>query len=325
MAQALYQSLEGAVYFPQPQAGYLRISGSDRSSFLQRQSTNDISGLSPSRAIVTVLTSPTARILDVLSLIEESPAGAEDLGAVGAVCLPGLAADTARYLKSRIFFMDKVTLSEASAGFFQADLEGRRAGELLAGFGLPLELDRVAEGEIAGERVRAVGQRGLAGSGCRLLAPAQAAGKIVAAIEQAGAARLSAGEHEILRVEAGLPAAGAELTGEYTPLEAGLGWAISATKGCYTGQEVIARQVTYDKVTQHLAGLRLAATVEVGERAWAEGRPVGKITSCAESPVFGPIALAILKRPFHEPGAVLRVGGEEGGIRAVVSSLPFED
>lgn len=327
MASALHPSMEGTAYFPQPQVGYLRISGPDRAAFLQRQSTNDISGLSPVHSIVTVLTTPTARILDLLRLFEEGTANeGQDSpnGVTGGICLPAQAAETTRYLKSRIFFMDKVSVSDASAEFFQIDLEGRQAAELLHRFNLPLELDFVTQGEIAGVEVRAIGQPGLAGLGGRLLAPMQAAGRIETALEDAGALRLSMEEHEILRVEAGLPGAGAELTSEYTPLEAGLGWAISSSKGCYTGQEVIARQITYDKVTQHLAGLRLEAPTAAGDRAWFEGRPVGRVTSSVQSPVFGPIALAILKRPYHEPGVPLHVGGEDG-IPAVVSKLPFED
>jgi folate-binding protein YgfZ len=103
-----------------------------------------------------------------------------------------------------------------------------------------------------------------------------------------------------MRVEAGLPAAGAELSEDYTPLEAGLAAAISSTKGCYTGQEVLARQITYDKVTQHLCGLRLTRRAQPGGRVWApDGSPVGRVTSAATSPRFGEIALAVVKRPHR--------------------------
>jgi folate-binding protein YgfZ len=165
-----------------------------------------------------------------------------------------------------------------------------------------------------------VGQPGLAGTGYRLVAPAIARQAVEQALAEAGGERLDPALYEILRVEAGLPAAGAELDERYTPLETGLGEAISSTKGCYTGQEVIARQLTYDKVTQHLAGLRLSAPVTSGLPVLAEGRGVGTVTSFAQSPVYGPIALAILKRPFHEPGREVQVGE---GVRATVSALPF--
>jgi folate-binding protein YgfZ len=312
-------SLNGAVFYPQPEAGFLRITGPDRTAFLQRQSTNDIKKLAPGRSIVTVLTTPAARIQDVLRLFEENDA-------IGAIPLPGNGGETARTLKSRIFFMDKVSVEDASAEFLQIDLDGSRAPELLTalGFDHAPGLDEVSTAEIQRTPVRAIGQAGLSGLGYRLLAPVGAAGRVESALLAAGAERLSFERYEIFRIEAGLPAARAELTGEYTPLEAGLESAISGDKGCYTGQEVIARQLTYDKVTQRLAGLLLASPVEVGERILAEGRAAGRVTSFAHSPVFGPIALGIIKRPHFEPGTKLEVGSEGSTIPATAASLPFQ-
>lgn len=311
--------MNGVGFYPQPEAGFLRISGPDRTAFLQRQSTNDVQKLAPGKSLLTVLTTPAARIQDVLRLIGEQDA-------IGAIPLPGQAGETASYLKSRIFFMDKVSIEDASADYFQADLEGSQAPALLTllGFSQAPGMDEVIEGEIGQTSVRAIGQAGLVGLGYRLLAPAGSANPVVSALQDAGAEQIEPGQYGIYRVEAGLPAARAELTGEYTPLEAGLEAAISDRKGCYTGQEVIARQLTYDKVTQRLAGLRLASPVEVGERIWAEGRSVGKITSYALSPGNGPIALGVIKRPFHEPGTRLEVGDAEGRIPAVVAPLPFQ-
>ena len=98
------------------------------------------------------------------------------------------------------------------------------------------------------------------------------------------------------------------------------------TKGCYTGQEVIARHVNFDKVTKHMVGLRLEEDLNSGKRVWSlENRqPAGKVTSFVTSPRLGSIALAVLKRPFHEPGAQVVVGEQEQGVRGVVMPLPFE-
>jgi folate-binding protein YgfZ len=322
MTQSNYPSFDinTTLFYPQPEAGYLRITGDDRAAFLQRQSTNDVNKLAPGKSVLTVLTTPAARILDVLRMMID-----ED-GAIGAVTLPGYAGETARYLKSRIFFMDKVAVEDAGAEFFQVDLEGRKAHAVLSRLGLDLApgVDEVTTGEVQGVPVRVIGQAGLAGTGFRLLAPTGSAGQIESTLRGAGAERLTPGQYEIFRIEAGLPAARAELSEEYTPLETGLERAVSDGKGCYTGQEVIARQVTYDKVTQRLAGLRLAEPVEVGERIWAEGRIVGRITSYADSPSFGPIALGIIKRPFYEPGTSLETGSDLRKAPAKAVSLPFE-
>jgi tRNA-modifying protein YgfZ len=129
--------------------------------------------------------------------------------------------------------------------------------------------------------------------------------------------------YETVRIEAGIPAVGHELSEEFTPLEAGLRAAISGEKGCYTGQEIIARQITYDKVTQNLSGLRLSGPSGPGAAIWADDRPAGVITSYAYSPRVGHIALAILKRPHHQPGLSVTVKNEDHILDAVVTQLPF--
>jgi folate-binding protein YgfZ len=135
-------------------------------------------------------------------------------------------------------------------------------------------------------------------------------------------AELSSESRHILRVEAGLPDAGAELSEEYTPLEAGMERAVSGDKGCYPGQEVLARQVTYDKVTQRLVGLRLSEPVAPGRRLLVEGKPAGVVTSAAESPRFGAIALGVVKRPHYVAGTRLEV--EAQGIDHPVDAITFE-
>lgn len=310
-------ALSGAAFFPQVSAGYLVIGGADREAFVQRQTTNDVRLLAPERALVTVLTSPTAHILDVLTLLAEPEA-------IVALTLPERGAETARFLRSRIFFMDKVSLDDASPEYRQVDLIGPQAAEGLSGLAvsrLP-QVDEVLSSQVSGSVLRVFGQRGF---GYRLLVPAASFEEITALLAAAGALALSADSYNILRVEAGSPDAGHELVAEYTPLEAGLEWAISGTKGCYTGQEVIARQITYDKVTRHLVGLRAEGELNLGERLWSpqEERPAGNVTSVAISPRFGPIALGIIRRPFDAPGTQLAAGEPASDRRATVTALPF--
>jgi folate-binding protein YgfZ len=311
-------ALTGCAFYPQATAGYLRIGGPDRQPFLQRQSTNDLGLLSPQRSVTTILTSATARILDVLTLIAEPEA-------IGAITLPGLTAATTRFLRSRIFFMDNVTLEDASGEFAQIDLIGPKAAQMLLQLGVehvPSQSDLVL-GDISGMRVQVLSQQGL---GYRLLVAAEQTEKITTAIAESGAARLAPEHYAVIRVEAGLPAAGHELTEDYTPLETGLAWAISKDKGCYTGQEVIARQITYDKITRQLVGLKTEGKAETGGRVWTleDNKSAGNITSAAFSPRFGHIALAVIKRPYHEPGTKVLIGELDAAIQATVASLPFE-
>jgi tRNA-modifying protein YgfZ len=313
-----YQAaLSGAVFYRIPKQGYLRLQGADRLAFLQRQTTNDVTRLSPSRSVLTVLTNPTARILDVLLLIHETDDN------LGMLTLPGRAGETARYLKSRIFFKDQVSLIDASPENMQIDLGGPAAADLLARMGIPdpPAPQAAIKSEIDGVTIRIIGHL----AGYRLLLPTVEGESLEASLVRQGAIQLTEASYHILRVENGLPAAETELTGDYTPLEVGLEAAISNTKGCYTGQEVIARQLNYDKVTQHLVVLRLQAPGQAGERAWVEARPVGLLTTAVQSPRFGPLALAVIKRPYHQPRTSVIIGGDgkAGGTPAEVAELPI--
>jgi len=317
-----YQAaFSGAVFFRLPDAGYIRLQGVDRLAFLQRQTTNDVTLLSPSRSILTVMTNPAARILDALLLIHESDEG------IGMLTLPGQAGETSRYLKSRIFFRDQVSLTDASSEVAQFDLGGPAAPGLLTGLGIPVspESGEVLAGNIEGVTVQVIGTPGFSRAGYRLLVHTVDCERLEAALVGREAIQLSVANYHILRVENGLPAAGSELTGDYTPLEVGLETTISTTKGCYTGQEVIARQMNYDKVTQHLVVMSLQALGVRGERAWVEGRPVGLLTTAVQSPRFGPLALAVIKRPYHQPGTSVIIGGDgkSGGVLAEVAKLPL--
>lgn len=317
-----------AAFIALPAAGYLRLAGPDQVTFLQRQTTNDMRLLKPGQALLNVLTSPTARILDVFYMVQEPWAATSEAtpGAIALLPTPGQADATARYLKSRIFFMDKVTVTDASSEFNQLDLLGPESGRVLEHLGVK---DLPASGRVTSAAFEEAELYVLAaapsyGLGYRLLVPPTRFAALVDALQAAGAASLDAEGYETLRVEAGLPAAGRELTETYTPLETGLKTAISDNKGCYTGQEIIARQITYDKVTQKLCGLRLSQPASPGARIWAEDKPAGHITSTTVSPHLGPVALAIIKRPYFEPGTAVLVGDTlENAFPAQVEALPF--
>lgn len=318
IAVAYEAARTGAVFFQPPAPGFLLLAGADRLDFLQRQTTNDLRALAPGRSVQTVLTSPTARILDLLTLFEWE-------GGLAALTLSGRGQRSERELRGKIFFMDKVTVTDASAAIAQLDLEGPEAGALLLRLGLAALPGRgeVADLDLEGARVQVIAQPGLCGPGYRLLIDSDRRQALLSVLAGAGAVALDAASHEILRLEAGLPGPDRELTDAYNPLEAGLEALISERKGCYTGQEIIARQISYDKVTKRLAGLRLSAPVAAGAHVLADDKTVGEVTSVADSPRLGPIALAYLKRPHNEAGAVLGVASPDGVTAAIASFLPF--
>ncbi len=315
---------EGAAVFRIVGAGLLRIGGPDAQAFLQRQTSNDLRKLRPDQAVLSVLTSPTARVIDALYLLAD--VSTAEVPAILAITLPGQGDATYNFLKRRIFFNDKVELENLSEATAQLDLFGPQAQAVLASIGLtaPEAPNQVAEAGTAGEKVRVLRLDPCIGTGFRLVAEAPASEALLQRLQQAGAQPVSAEVYHLLRVENGLPGAGAELTEEYTPLETGLRTVVSENKGCYTGQEILARQVTYDKITQTLCGLRLEAPGRPGQKVWSAGRAVGTVTSAALSPRFGPLALAVIKRPANQAGTPVLVGeSPDEAAPAVVTPLPF--
>jgi folate-binding protein YgfZ len=136
-----------------------------------------------------------------------------------------------------------------------------------------------------------------------------------------GVEPVSAEAAECLRIEAGRPRLGIDFDSDTIPQEAGLNErGVSFGKGCYVGQETVARLHYKGKPNRHLRGLRLSGPAARGEELRLGERVVGAIGSAAESPVHGPIALALVRREA-EPGATVDVGAE--GITAEVVELPF--
>jgi tRNA-modifying protein YgfZ len=144
---------------------------------------------------------------------------------------------------------------------------------------------------------------------------------VQSALLEAGVVEVSEAAAEIVRVERGRPRYGIDLDESTIPQEAGLNErAVSFTKGCYVGQETVARLHYRGKPNRHLRGLRLSEPVEPGAELRLGDRSVGHLGSSVVSPALGPIGLALVRREA-EPGAAVEVG--ENRATAVVSELPF--
>lgn len=324
---ALQQALHAAAWYQlPPSAGVLTVSDDDRVDFLQRMTTNHIASLRTDGApegsegeqdasgdsMVTILTSPTARILQVFPVLARA-------NALWLLPAPNETAALARHLRGQIFFLDKVKVEDISDAWRRLRVVGPTALRVLQDAGIPAPTaDRrwVAAGGVVALLERAYGIPGV-----ELLVPADALEALAARLVEAGAPEVTAIDAvEALRVAMGRPAPGSELTADYSPLEVEMDWACSEKKGCYTGQEIIARQRTYDKVTRTLVGLRSEQMLEAGAPLLSEGREVGKITSVARHPATGtPIALAVVKRPANTPGTHLLCGAQS----VEVVALPF--
>lgn len=299
---------DGAALWMPRAADVLQLSDADRLDFLQRMTTNNILALQPGASCVTVLTSPTAKIVHVFTVLAES----DRLWLLPAA---GEGAALERNLRGQIFFMDKVRMAKSEAASARLRVVGPGAEAVLVAAGLAAPVEE-GTWRRTGE-VTVVKQTTYDLPGYELIAPDA---DRAAWVSRLGIPLLDAEAYTARRIELGRPSPGAELTAEYNPLEAGLAWACAENKGCYTGQEIIARQITYDKVTRTLVGLRSEAPLSAGAGVNAEDREVGKITSAAFSPALQSyVALAILKRPYNAPATVVFADG----IEATVTALPL--
>ena len=170
--------------------------------------------------------------------------------------------------------------------------------------------------QIAGRPVRLI----VTDAGVDVLCDAEDTEAVREALLSSGATPVSEPAAEILRVERGRPRYGHELDDTTIPQEAGLNErAVSFTKGCYVGQETVARLFYRGKPNRHLRGLKLSEPVPAGAQLHLGERVVGKLATSLVSPTYGPIALALVRREAA-PGDTLAV---DGGATALLVELPF--
>jgi len=304
---------QGVAVQPRADASVLAIGDADRADFLHRLTTNNIKALQPGQSVVTVLTSPTARILFVFTALCRE----HDI-----LLLParGQAAALLRHLRGQIFFMDKVKATDLE--YVRWRLMGPQAAELLRKAGWSAD-EKTGDAWQERDGLFLARQDEYDIPGFELAAPAAQAHALQEKMQRHGAHILANDlAYTARRVELGQPAPGNELTEEYNPLEAGMAWACSENKGCYTGQEIIARQLTYDKVTKTLIGLLGEDDIQPGAPVTVEGRNVGAVTSAVYSPSLqSPIALAVIKRPDNQPGSAVMAGN----IACRTVALPFTE
>lgn len=316
-----------AAVFTLVDRGVVEVRGGDRVRFLQGQLTNDIAGLDPGGARSgchsLVLTAQGRIVADLHVLARPDAFWLE----TDRAAVPALLARLEKYV-----IADDVQIADRSDAWARFGIEGPRAAELLAAVaGGPVALapDACAALSVAGADalVAAFGWSGEAA--LQLFAPAvvrdAVAGALETAAERLGAVVADAATLEILRVEAGVPRFGAELGEQTLPAEARLvDSAVSFSKGCYTGQEIVARMQSRGRVGHLLVGLALprdAADIPPpGTALLRDGAKSGEITSVALSPAAGPIALGFLRAAHAEPGSRCVL---PNGASATVVELPF--
>ena len=291
----------------------LYMRGADHLDFLHRMTSNDFHNLQIGHGLEAVFIEQRARILDLATCYRGPDATALILSPDSRATIPAWL--------DRFIFAEALELADQTDETAMFELVGPQAAQLVART-LETDLAKFQDHQLLDPQVAdGLWLARMAGPGLRAFGPPDAVKDLWQRLAAAGARPIGSEIWKILRVEQGLPLLGRELTQEYNPWEAGLGRAIHLDKGCYIGQEVIARLDTYDKVKQHLVGLRLSAAElpSMGQPLRDGVREVGRITSAVHSPSLGPIALAYVRRSACAEGTAL----DAGGTQATVVSLPF--
>ena len=291
----------------------LYMRGADHLDFLHRMTSNDFHNLQLGHGLEAVFIEQRARILDLATCYRGPDATALILSPDSRASIPAWL--------DRFIFAEALELADRTDETAMFELIGPHAVRLVAHV-LDADLAKFQDHQLLDPQVvDGLWLARMAGPGLRAFGPPAAVEALWQRLTTAGAHPIGAATWEILRVEQGLPLLGRELTQDYNPWEAGLDRAIHLDKGCYIGQEVIARLDTYDKVKQHLVGLRLStAELPTTGQPLRDGvREVGRITSAVHSPSLGPIALAYVRRSACAEGTAL----DAGGTQATVVSLPF--
>ncbi|KAF3885485.1 MULTISPECIES: CAF17-like 4Fe-4S cluster assembly/insertion protein YgfZ [Nostocales] len=312
-AAAIKAVQEGLAVCDRTSWGRIKISDDDRLRFLHNQSTNNIQQLKPGQGCDTVFVNSTARTLDLVTVYIQ-----ED--AVLLLVSPNRREFLMQWLDRYIFFADKVQLTDvtdetASLSVFgpksDAAMEKLGAGAIVGQpYGTHI-LISIADREDK-SLVVAVGS-GLASPGYTLILPIADKEKVWNQLVENGAVTLSDRAWNMLRILQGRPAPDQELTEDYNPLEVGLWQTISFDKGCYIGQETIARLNTYKGVKQHLWGIRLTAPAELGSPITIGNEKVGKLTSYTET-LDGHFGLGYIRTKAGGAGLKVSVGNVEGEI-----------
>ncbi len=291
----------------------LLVQGPDAADYLQGQLTNDVEALAPGEGRYAALLDRKGHLVSDMRVLRLESTG----GDIWLDLEMGPSAAVLKHLRTYSVGRE-VTIDDVGESWRMVSVIGPRAAELTGFAGLsPEHAQRFRDW--AGTEVLGVATD----LGVDLIARAGVIGALEQLLRDAGIAEVSEEAAEILRVESGRPRFGADMGPESMPAEAGIvGRAVDFDKGCYIGQEPVARLHYRGKPNRTLRGLRLSAPVASGEPLLLGEKEVGRVGTACLSPALGPIALAIVRREAN-PGARLAVG--DGETTAEIVELPFRD
>ena len=322
MKEAYTAAREGAAFLDRSDRGRIVLTGADRASYLQGLLTNDIAALTPGTGCYAAYLTPQGRMIADMWVYE--------LGDTMLVTLHHDVKDAVLARFDQFVFAEDVKLGDVTATFAQVAIVGPQAAAALS---------RVLE-DVDAAALRMLAEHGnrraaFAGTPCVVTAisdlgeagydvyvASERKSRFIDALRSAGVVEIDAETAEAIRIEAGVPLFHRDMDEDTIPLEAGIETrAISFTKGCYVGQEVIVRVLHrgHGRVARKLVGLRVdgdrvpaaGAAIRAGEK------DVGHVTSAAWSPRLDrPVALGYVQRDYAEPDTSVAISASSAGGNA---------
>lgn len=320
-----YQAIHtGGILLDRRHEGRILATGKDVLAWLDKIATNKLIDIQPMTGKPTLFTNANARILDramVYALNDER---------VVIFTEPNRGEALMSYLQSNIFYQDKITLTDWRPAYHQFALHGTRVDELVAKIDSRSQLSnennyQVIEAVIADAPIYAFRQKSFIGASWLIITPTESAitvwktltdlGKQMNIIPSGGII------YNALRIASGRVGVGRELTTEYIPLELGLWDEVSFSKGCYTGQEILARMESRNKLARVLMRLNLSQFAEAGTALFHEGKQIGEITSSVIAPDGTLHAMGVVKTSIADIGVVVKIGSPNGASATLTDYL----
>lgn len=299
-----------AIYVDHAAKGRLIATDRDRLDLLHRLSTNHVNQLAVGAWTYTVFTTAIARIIDRVAVLNR---GEE----VWLITGEGRGEVIQNWLRRNVFFNDRFQIRSASDSLAHIGIYGAQAeniaSQLVADVARLAPNQHLSYNDVVWMRVE-----GIAGSaGYWVMGAHEAIDTITQQLIARDVPFANTATYDSLRIAAGQPVAGHELTEDYIPLEVGLWDAVSFNKGCYIGQEIIARMESRGKLARMMVQVQLADVVPSGTPLiTADGAPAGTLTSMAVTP-DGVIGLAVVKSAYANSGEILQAVPESSPTVAV--------
>ena len=310
LAKEYEAALNGAILLDRSHEGRVELSGKGRFELLNRMSTNKMTDMAADEGRGTVFINPTARVIDRIEAYNRPES-------LLLLAEPGRGAWLGDFLQKHIFFGDDAQPKDITSETKMLALHGAKAGAVMAELYPETASVNPQHGIQLDATLYAMRRKEIVGSHWALMIEPDAAVSIYEKLVQAGAVPAGGLSYNTLRIRAGRPAR-PELSSDYLPLEIGLWDEVHFAKGCYTGQEIIARMESRSKLAKTIVALELESFVSAPAEILFEGRPIGTLTSSVQAPNGDIFAIAIIKTQHIEAATPITVGGVDGKVQGLL-------